>query len=153
MTKCDAKNRQGGHCGQPAMANGKCHYHGGKSTGPPQGNQNAVRHGIYMSALLDHEVEDYLAAQEVRSLTQDLAMARFRLLRAEKVHKEFEQKRHNGERIDGDELERSFRRCDALAKTVGRLEVQQVRILEVRDMEVKLEELERRMQNTLASKS
>lgn len=145
MQKCAARNRRGAPCAQRAMPNGKCYYHGGASTGAPKGNQNALKHGIYVSALLDHEVEEYLGAQEVKSLTQDLAMARIRLLRAEKVHKELELRRHNGGRVDGEELERSFRRCDALARTIGHLEVQQVRILEVRDMQAELGILEGRL--------
>jgi uncharacterized protein YjcR len=144
VKKCNARNRQGGPCAQRAMPNGKCYYHGGASTGAPRGNQNAMKHGIYASALLEHELEDYLNAKKLKSLTDDLAMARIRLLRAETVHKEFELKRHSGERIDADELERSFRRCDALARTVGHLEIQQVRVLEVRDMQEKVEALEER---------
>ena len=31
---CGAKTRAGGRCGQVAMRNGRCHLHGGKSTGP-----------------------------------------------------------------------------------------------------------------------
>lgn len=31
MTQCGAKTRQGGVCRQPALPNGRCHYHGGKS--------------------------------------------------------------------------------------------------------------------------
>ena len=31
---CGARTRQGGECGQLAMANGRCRYHGGLSTGP-----------------------------------------------------------------------------------------------------------------------
>lgn len=31
---CGAKTRAGGRCGQVPMANGRCHFHGGKSTGP-----------------------------------------------------------------------------------------------------------------------
>ena len=147
MKKCDARNRQGGPCAQRAMPNGKCYYHGGASTGAPKGNQNARKHGIYSTALLEHEHQEYEDALQLKSLAEDVAMARIRLLRAEKVHKEFELKRHNGERIAGDELERSFRRCDALAKTVGRLEVQQARVLEVRDMMEKLEELGGRVEN------
>ncbi len=145
MLKCGAKNRQGGLCGQMAMPNGKCHYHGGKSTGPPEGNQNALKHGIYASALLDHEIKDYLGAKELKSLTEDLAMARIRLLRAERVHRELELKLHTGERVDGNELERSFRRCDTLARTVGRLEVQQARVLEVRKLQEKIDDIETRL--------
>src|SRR5262245_59800561 len=31
----------------PAMPNGRCRMHGGKSTGAPKGNQNALKHGRY----------------------------------------------------------------------------------------------------------
>ncbi len=31
---CGARTRQGGICGQVAMANGRCRFHGGLSTGP-----------------------------------------------------------------------------------------------------------------------
>ena len=32
--RCGARTRAGGACRQPAMANGRCRFHGGKSTGP-----------------------------------------------------------------------------------------------------------------------
>jgi len=32
------------------MKNGRCRMHGGKSTGAPQGNQNALKHGNYTAA-------------------------------------------------------------------------------------------------------
>ena len=32
--RCGARNRAGGSCRAPAMANGRCRCHGGKSTGP-----------------------------------------------------------------------------------------------------------------------
>ena len=37
--RCGARTRQGGSCGQLPMANGRCHFHGGLSTGPrtPEG--------------------------------------------------------------------------------------------------------------------
>ncbi len=31
---CGARTRQGGSCGQLAMPNGRCRFHGGMSTGP-----------------------------------------------------------------------------------------------------------------------
>ena len=34
VTRCGAKTRAGGCCAQPAMKNGRCRLHGGKSTGP-----------------------------------------------------------------------------------------------------------------------
>jgi len=33
-TKCGAKTRAGYACQRPALANGRCKWHGGKSTGP-----------------------------------------------------------------------------------------------------------------------
>jgi uncharacterized protein YjcR len=32
------------------MKNGRCRMHGGKSTGAPKGNQNALKHGKYTAA-------------------------------------------------------------------------------------------------------
>jgi hypothetical protein len=32
--RCEAKTRVGGTCQQPAMLNGRCRMHGGRSTGP-----------------------------------------------------------------------------------------------------------------------
>jgi uncharacterized protein YjcR len=34
-------------CQAPAMPNGRCRLHGGKSTGAPKGNRNALKHGRY----------------------------------------------------------------------------------------------------------
>ena len=44
VLRCGAKTRSGGSCGHYSMANGRCRYHGGLSTGPknPQ-----VKHGYY----------------------------------------------------------------------------------------------------------
>ena len=32
------------------MKNGRCRMHGGKSSGAPKGNQNALKHGSYTAA-------------------------------------------------------------------------------------------------------
>ena len=51
--RCGAKTRSGTPCKAPAMANGRCRMHGGKSTGPqtPEGlerSRNAnFKHGLY----------------------------------------------------------------------------------------------------------
>jgi hypothetical protein len=43
---CGAKTRQGTPCRQPAMLNGRCRLHGGKSPGAPTGERNGnYRHG------------------------------------------------------------------------------------------------------------
>ena len=45
--RCGAKTRRGTECQSPAMPNGRCRMHGGKSPGAPKGNRNAWKHGYY----------------------------------------------------------------------------------------------------------
>src|SRR5690349_5737858 len=51
--RCGAKRRDGGTCQSPAMTNGRCRMHGGKSTGPrtAEGLERSRRanrkHGYY----------------------------------------------------------------------------------------------------------
>ena len=47
--RCGAKTRSGGACQSPAVAGKRrCRMHGGaKGSGAPQGNQNALKHGVY----------------------------------------------------------------------------------------------------------
>ncbi len=44
IARCGAKTRSGGSCGHYSIANGRCRYHGGKSTGA---RNPLVRHGHY----------------------------------------------------------------------------------------------------------
>jgi uncharacterized protein YjcR len=46
------------------MANGKCRFHGGKSTGAPRGNRNAWKHGGY-------SVEAQAERRELRQLLRE----------------------------------------------------------------------------------
>jgi hypothetical protein len=46
-SRCQAKTRRGSLCQSPAMKNGRCRMHGGKSPGVPKGNRNALKHGWY----------------------------------------------------------------------------------------------------------
>jgi hypothetical protein len=48
--RCGAKTRAGMPCRSPAMPNGRCRMHGGKSPGAPRGNTNAWKHGNYSEA-------------------------------------------------------------------------------------------------------
>ena len=45
--RCGAKTRRGTPYQSPAMPNGRCRMHGGKSPGAPKGNRNAWKHGHY----------------------------------------------------------------------------------------------------------
>ena len=71
VTKCGAKSRTNSHkpCRQPAMSNGRCRLHGGKSTGPRTGEGKEqvrevnTKHGMY-------SVETIQGRKEVGELIQ-----------------------------------------------------------------------------------
>ncbi len=46
---CGARTRSGGQCGHSSMANGRCRYHGGLSTGP---KKPFIKHGRYTKATM-----------------------------------------------------------------------------------------------------
>ena len=68
--RCGAKTRQGTPCLSPAMANGRCRMHGGKATGAPKGNANALKHGLYTQEAITHrrEISDML--KDMRDLVE-----------------------------------------------------------------------------------
>jgi len=45
--RCGARTRSENLCQSPAMPNGRCRMHGGKTPGAPMGNRNAYKHGRY----------------------------------------------------------------------------------------------------------
>jgi uncharacterized protein YjcR len=45
--RCGARTRNGNRCQSPAMPDGRCRMHGGRSPGAPKGNKNAFKHGRY----------------------------------------------------------------------------------------------------------
>jgi hypothetical protein len=47
IPRCGAKTRSGGFCGHYSMKNGRCRYHGGKSTGA---KNPVIKHGHYTKA-------------------------------------------------------------------------------------------------------
>lgn len=65
--RCGAKTRSKAPCQAPAMANGRCRMHGGKSTGAPCGS----RHGMYKHGRC---TEEHLATQaHLNSLLKETA--------------------------------------------------------------------------------
>lgn len=63
---CPATNRRGEPCGLSAgwgtdKTDGPCKYHGGASTGAPEGNTNAVTHGAWAESF----VTDFLTDAEI----------------------------------------------------------------------------------------
>ena len=77
--RCGAKRRDGASCRQPAMRNGRCRMHGGKSTGPrtPEGLERSRRanwkHGFYSAKAKAARRE----ARESLSLLRTLLALRF----------------------------------------------------------------------------
>ena len=57
--RCGARTRMGTPCKSPAMKNGRCRMHGGKSTGPrtPEGLERSrkanFKHGLYSAETLE----------------------------------------------------------------------------------------------------
>jgi hypothetical protein len=51
--RCGARTRRGSRCQSPAMPNGRCRLHGGKSPGAPKGNINAFKHGRYSAETIE----------------------------------------------------------------------------------------------------
>ena len=65
--KCGAKCKQrDGYCVNPAMKNGRCYIHGGKSTGP------ATKHGQRSKATDDR-------SRAIRQLMKNLQLSRVKL--------------------------------------------------------------------------
>ena len=77
--RCGAKTRSGCACRQPAMANDRCRFHGGKSTGPrteagrAQARRNRLVHGLRSAEVIGLSAA---AAAAYRSLGALLAAAR-----------------------------------------------------------------------------
>ena len=69
LPRCGAVAKSSGkRCGNPAMKGKRvCYIHGGKSTGPPPGNQNALKHGNHTAAAI--ETRRYIRMLLDRSIT------------------------------------------------------------------------------------
>jgi len=66
--RCGARTRKETSCKAPAMENGRCRLHGGKSTGAPIGNQNALKHGEYSASSIQNR-------RELRSILRQFKMS------------------------------------------------------------------------------
>jgi hypothetical protein len=91
--RCGARTRCGGACRQPAMRNGRCRLHGGKSTGPrtPAGLARSRRarliHGARARALLAFRAQANQTARRLLRLAATArSLARPRILAGHGVH-------------------------------------------------------------------
>ena len=76
--RCGARTRSGNPCKSPAMTNGRCRMHGGKSPDVPKGNKNALRHGRYSAKPGSHQHLTFcLAAPLSVATTRSISGVRF----------------------------------------------------------------------------
>ncbi|PLX34852.1 MAG: hypothetical protein C0605_12310 [Hyphomicrobiales bacterium] len=70
--RCGARTRKGKPCQSPAMTNGRCRMHGGKSTGAPKGNQNALKHGHYSAEAISNRREIAVLLRDMKKLAEEV---------------------------------------------------------------------------------
>lgn len=90
VQKCGAKTRSGSACEQTVVNNGsnRCRMHGA-SAGPPKGNQNASKLGIY-AAVLSDEDRAVGEASQVGSVEAEIAIIRIQLHRCIRTQKAYD---------------------------------------------------------------
>ena len=92
---CGATNRAGNPCQRLAGKNGRCHLHGGKSTGAKtkagkkKAARRALKHGIYSKGLHQDE-KDAWEDIELGSIDDEIRLAKLQLARAVAAQKEAE---------------------------------------------------------------
>lgn len=71
--RCLAKTRSGEPCGSPAISGkARCRMHGGKGSGAPKGNRNALRQGLYTKYVLMKEARARDICRRLRVAVADL---------------------------------------------------------------------------------
>ena len=71
--RCGARNRAGGPCRSPAMANGRCRLHGGLSTGAPRGERHGMwRHGLWSIEAVERRRQTTAEMRQLRLLIRSL---------------------------------------------------------------------------------
>ena len=70
-SRCGARTRRASACRAPAMPNGRCRLHGGKSTGPPKGHKNALKHGRYTTQAIARRRELRALLQGIKQFTAE----------------------------------------------------------------------------------
>ncbi|WP_330218338.1 HGGxSTG domain-containing protein [Methylobacterium sp. WSM2598] len=71
--RCGARTRSGTPCCGPAMSNGRCRMHGGRSPGAPKGEANGVyRHGRYTNEAVAQRRELTAWVRAMRRVARDI---------------------------------------------------------------------------------
>jgi hypothetical protein len=75
--KCGARTRRGTACGALAMRNGRCRFHGGRSTGPRTAEglesmrQAKIKHGQYTAEAIANRREMAQFRRDCRSVLKE----------------------------------------------------------------------------------
>jgi hypothetical protein len=69
--RCGARTRSGNLCQSPGTPNGRCRLHGGPSTGAPEGNRNAFKHGRYSAEAIARRREVAALLRAMRALAAE----------------------------------------------------------------------------------
>jgi hypothetical protein len=69
--RCGARTRNQSSCQAPAMPNGRCRMHGGKSPGAPKGNKNAFKHGRYSAQAITRRRHIAALLQSMKAIARD----------------------------------------------------------------------------------
>lgn len=68
--RCGARTRAGTLCRSPAISGqARCRMHGGRGSGAPKGNRNALRHDAYTKNVIERELRVRVLCQRLRGLT------------------------------------------------------------------------------------
>lgn len=133
LSTCGATKRDGGVCSAPAMPNGRCRIHGGKSTGP---NNPYVTHGLYRRRLDEEERQVYdalVADPHYDDMTKEIAMLRIMIDRCLRAIMEGEEWRVP--------LQTMPLYIDKLLKLITRMRPQQANLVLTDQLDKELEEL------------
>lgn len=72
--RCGARTRSGTPCRAPAISGAeRCRMHGGKGSGAPKGNRNALKHGLYTGAALERDRRARALLRQIREVLEALA--------------------------------------------------------------------------------
>ena len=89
---CGAKTRSDGTCKSPAMKNGRCRLHGGKTPAPGPSHPN-YKHGLYSGVMTAQEEEAFDAFSDRGAVDREIDMVRLLLRRALVAAHQFEEAR------------------------------------------------------------
>lgn len=71
--RCGATTRAGHACRSPQVAgSSRCRMHGGKGSGAPLGNRNAVKHGAFDKEMRERNARVRALRRELRALEKRL---------------------------------------------------------------------------------